>query len=91
MSVSNGGKSKGEDRWYTQDKWRALPEDNQAKIRKTCADRKKKGGKSPPKGGPKTGRKFGLVQKLKDKVQNQKCQLAAMHTAAKSPSDNAVR
>jgi hypothetical protein len=32
------------------------PEDKHATIRKTCADRKKKGGKSPPKGGPKTGR-----------------------------------
>ena len=78
-----GGKSKGEDRWFTMDEWRALPEDEQASIRKTRADRKKKsGGKTPPKGGPKTGRKFGpgSVQKLKDKVQNQKRQLAAMHT-----------
>ena len=84
MSINDGGRSKGEDRWYTLDEWSALPEDDQATIRKACADRKKKGGKTPPKGGPKTGRKFGSgsVQKLKDKVQNQKCQLAAMHAAA---------
>jgi len=86
MSVNNGGgKSKGEDRWYTLEKWCALPKDEQATIRKTCADRKKKsGGKKTPKGGPKTIRKFGSVQKLKEKVHNQKCQLAAMHAAAKS-------
>ncbi len=79
MSVNDGGgKSKGEDRWFTMDEWRALPEDKQNSIRKTRAERKKKsggkhpGGKNPPKGGPKTGRKFssGSVQKLKDKVQN---------------------
>ena len=88
VSVNDGGKSKGEDRWYTLDEWRALPEDNQATIRKACAYHKKKGGKPPPKGGPKTGRKFGSVQKLKDKVQNQKHQLAAMHATAKSPSED---
>jgi len=82
MSINNGDKSKGEDRWYTLDEWCALPEDEQATIRKTRADRKKKGGKSPFNGGPKTGCKFGLVQKLKDKVQNQKRQLAAMHESA---------
>ncbi len=72
------------------DKWLALPEDKQATIRKTCADRKKKsGGKNPPKGGPTPGRKFGSVQKLKDKVQNQKRQLAAMHAAAKFATDDA--
>jgi uncharacterized caspase-like protein len=63
-----GGRSKGEDRWYTMDEWRAIPEDEQATIRKTRSDRKKKSG-----GGPKTNRKG--VQKLKDKVQNQKRQL----------------
>jgi len=48
------------------DEWRALPEDKEATIRKTRADRKKKsGGKKTPKGGPKTIRKFGSVQKLK--------------------------
>ncbi len=87
-----GGKSKGEDCWFTMDEWRAFLEDEQASIRKTRADRKKKsGGKGPPKGaGPKMGRKFGLgsVQKLKDKVQNQKRQLAAMHAAAKSATDD---
>jgi hypothetical protein len=92
MSVNDGGgKSKGEDRWFTMDEWRALPEDEQASICKTHADRKKKsGGKNPPKGGPKPGRKFGsgLVQKLKDKVQNQKRQLAAMHVAAKSAAND---
>jgi len=92
MSVNDGGgKSKGEDRWFTMDEWSALPEEEQASIRKTRADRKKKSeGKTPPKGGPKTGHKFspGSVQKLKDKVQNQKCQLAAMHTAAKSATDD---
>jgi hypothetical protein len=35
------------------------------------------------------GRKFGSVQKLKDKVKNQKLQLAAMHGAAKSASEEA--
>jgi hypothetical protein len=74
------------------DEWRALPEDKQASICKNRADHKKKsGGKGPPKGaGPKTGRKFGLglVQKLKDKVQNQKRQLAAMHAAAKSATND---
>jgi len=92
MSVNNSGsrKSKGEDRWYTLDEWRALPEDEQATIRNTRADRKKKsGGKKTPKGGPKTIRKFGLVQKLKEKVQNQKRQLAAMHVAAKSAINDA--
>ena len=92
MSVNDGGgKSKGKDRWFTMDEWRALPEDEQASIHNTHADRKKKsGGKTPPKGGPKTGRKFGpgSVQKLKDKVQNQKRQLAAMHAAAKSATDD---
>ena len=84
---SGGGRSKGEDRWYTVDEWRALPEDEQATIRKTRSDRKKKsGGKTSPKGGPKTTRKG--VQKLKDKVQNQKRQLAAMHAAAKAATDN---
>ena len=91
MSVNNGGgKSKGKDRWYNLDKWRALPKDKQATICKTRADCKKKsGGKNPPKGGPKTGHKFaGSVQKLKDKVQNQKRQLAAMHATAKSATDD---
>ncbi len=68
------------------DKWRALPEDEQATIRKSHSDRKKKlGGKTSPKGGPKTNRKG--VQKLKDKVQNQKRQLAAMHAVAKATTD----
>jgi hypothetical protein len=91
MSVNDGGggKSKGEDRWYTLDEWCALPEDEQATIRKTRADRKKKsGGKKTPKGGPKTIRKGSSVQKLKEKVQNQKRQLAAMHAAAKSATDD---
>ena len=69
------------------DEWRALPEDEQATIRKTRSDRKKKsGGKAPPKGGPKTNRKG--VQKLKDKVQNQKRQPAAMHAAPKTATDD---
>ena len=78
------------------DEWHALPEDEQNSIRKTHADCKKKSGgknpsgKNPPKGGPKTGRKFGSrsVQKLKDKVQNQKCQLGAMHAAAKTAAND---
>ena len=39
---------------------------------------------------PSRGRKFGSgsVQKLKDKVQNQKHQLAAMHAAVKSAADD---
>ncbi len=87
MSINDGGRGTGEDCWYTFDEWRALPKDQQAMIRKARADcKKKKGGKTPPKGGPKTGRKFGSVQKLKDKVKNQKRQLAAMHAAAKSAS-----
>ena len=90
MSVNDGGgKSKGEDQWYTMDEWRTLPEDEQATIHKTRSDRKKKsGGTNPPKGGPKPGRKFGLDQKLKDKVQNQKRQLAAMHAATKSATND---
>jgi hypothetical protein len=93
MSVNDGGggKSKGEDRWYTLDKWRDLPEDEQATICKTRADRKKKsGGMKTPKGGPKTICKFGSVQKLKEKVQNQRRQLAAVHVhaAAKSTTGN---
>jgi len=90
MSANDGGggKSKGKDRWYTLDEWRALPEDKQATIRKNRADRKKKsGGKKTPKGGPKMICKFGSVQKLKEKVQNQN-QLAAMHAAAKSATDD---
>jgi hypothetical protein len=86
-----GGKSKGEDCWFTMNEWRALPEDEQNSIRKTHADCKKKsGGKNSPKGGPKTGHKFGSgsVQKLKDKVQNQKRQLAAMHAATKSAAND---
>jgi hypothetical protein len=91
MSVDDGGggKSKGEDCWYTLDEWRALPEDKHATIRKTRADCKKKsGGKKTPKGGPNTNSKFGSVQKLKEKVQNQKRQLAAMHAAAKSATND---
>ena len=90
MSVSDGGgKGKGKDCWYTLNEWSPLPEDKQATICKTRADRKKKsGGKNPPKSSPKTNHKFGLVQKLKDKVQNQKRQLAAMHAATKSATDD---
>jgi len=91
MSVNDGsGKSKGDDRWYTLDEWCALPEDKQATICKTRADCKKKSGgtKKTPKGGPKKIRKFGSVQKLKEKVQNQKHQLAAMHAAVKSATDD---
>ena len=86
MSVDDGGRSKGDDCCYTLDEWCALPEDKQAMIRKARADcKKKKRGKTPPKSSPKPGHKFGSkhVQKLKDKVQNQKHQLAAMHAAAK--------
>jgi hypothetical protein len=90
MSVNNGGRGTGEDCWYTLDKLRALPKDKQATIQKACADcKKKKGGKTLPKGGPKTGHMFGSVQKLKDKVKNQKHQLAAMHATAKSASKEA--
>ena len=32
MSVGDGGRGTGEDRWHTLDKWRALPEDKQATI-----------------------------------------------------------
>jgi hypothetical protein len=75
MSVMpDGGRGKGKDRWYTIDEWRALPKDEQATIRKARADGKKKGGgKNPSKNLPK--KKFGSVQKLKDKIKNQKHQL----------------
>ena len=91
MSVNNGRgrKGKGEDRWYTLNEWHALSEDEQATIGKTRADHKKKSGrKKTPKGGSKMNRKFSLVQKLKEKVQNQKHQLAAMHAAAKSATND---
>ena len=42
-----------------------------------------------PKGGPKTIRKSGSsFQKLKEKVQNQKRQIASMHATAKSATDD---
>ncbi len=68
-----GQQAKGEDRWYSIDEWRALPEDEQATIRVARAARKKKGGgKNPSKGGPKKGgqQSFGSVKKLKDKIKN---------------------
>ena len=51
MTVTPGGEqTKGEDRWYSIDEWRALPEEEQATIRVARAARKKKGGgKHPPK------------------------------------------
>jgi len=79
VTPGGGGQAKGEDRWYSIDKWRALPEDEQATIREARAARKKKGGgKNPSKGGPKKGgpQQFGSVKKLKDKIKNQKRQLA---------------
>ena len=88
MTVTPGGEqTKGEDRWYSIDEWRALPEDEQATIRVARAARKKKGGgKYPSKGGPKKGgqQSFGSVKKLKDKIKNQKRQLAVMHAARKN-------
>jgi hypothetical protein len=53
MTVTpGGGQTKGEDRWYSIDEWRALPKDEQATIREARAARKKKGrGKHPSKGG----------------------------------------
>jgi hypothetical protein len=77
MTVTPGGKqAKGEDR---VDEWRALPKDKQATIGEVRAACKKKGGgKTPSKGGHKKGgpQKYGSVKKLKDKIKNQKRQLA---------------
>jgi hypothetical protein len=55
MSVNNGsGKSKGEDCWYTLDECRALPEDKQATICKTRADRKRsQAGRRPQRAVPR--------------------------------------
>ena len=51
------------------------------------ADRKKKGGgKNPSKNLPK--KKFGSVQKLKDKIKNQKRQLAVMNAKRKAGAAN---
>jgi hypothetical protein len=74
--------NKGEDHWYTHNKWKDLPEDKQASIWKAHAACKSKvnGGKrsSPKKGKPSNG-KFGRKEfrKLEQKVQNQRLQLAA--------------
>jgi hypothetical protein len=88
MTVTPSGKqAKGKDRWYLVDEWRALPEDEQATIREVRAACKKKGGeKTPPKGGHKKGgpQKYGSVKKLKDKIKNQKRQLAVMNAARKN-------
>jgi hypothetical protein len=88
MTVTpGGGQTKGEDRWYSIDEWRALPKDEQATIREARAARKKKGrGKHPSKGGSKKGgpQQFGSVKKLKDKIKSQKCQLAVMNAARKN-------
>jgi hypothetical protein len=89
MTVTPGGQqAKGEDRWYSIDEWRALPEDEQATIRVARAARKKTGGgKNPSKGGPKKKggqQSFGSVKKLKDKIKNQKRQLAVMNAARKN-------
>jgi hypothetical protein len=81
-----GGQAKGKDRWYSIEEWRALPEEEQATIQEACAARKKKGGgKNPSKGGPKKGghQQFGSVKKLKDKIKNQKRQLAVMNATRK--------
>jgi hypothetical protein len=54
--MPGGEQANGEDRWYLVDEWRALPKDEQATIREARAARKKKGGgKTPSKGGPKKG------------------------------------
>jgi hypothetical protein len=81
-----GGQAKGEDRWYSIEEWCALPEDEQATIREARAARKKKGGeKNPSKGGPKKGgqQPFGSGKKLKDKIKNQRRQLAIMKASRK--------
>ncbi len=81
-----GGQAKGKDRWYSIEEWRALPKEEQATIQEACAARKKKGGgKNPSKGGPKKGghQQFGSVKKLKDKIKNQKRQLAVMNATRK--------
>ena len=66
---------------------KSLCSDEQVMIREARAARKKKGGgKNPSKGGPKKGgpQQFGSVKKLKDKIKNQKRQLAVMNAAAKA-------
>ncbi len=82
---------KGEDRWYTHNEWKDLPENKQAAIQKARAARKTKGkgGKGPgPKGKAQT-RKFGRkqFQKLEQKVQNQKHQLLMLQ-AVKSATES---
>jgi hypothetical protein len=62
-------------------------------IREARAARKKKGGgKNPSKGGPKKGgpQQFGSVKKLKDKIKNQKRQLAVMNAARKAADDDTM-
>jgi hypothetical protein len=83
---------KGEDCWYTHDKWKDLPENKQAAIRKAHAARKikGKGSKGPrPKGNFQTG-KFGCkqFQKLDKKVQNQKLQLAVLQAERSAPKSD---
>jgi hypothetical protein len=88
-----GGQAKGKDRWYLIDEWRALPEDKRATILEARAARKKKGGgKNPSKGGPKKGgpQQFGSVKKLKDKIKNQKNQLAVMNAARRAADDDTM-
>ena len=87
MTVMPG--AKGKDRWYSIEEWRALPEDEQAMIQEARATRKKKGGgKNPSKGGPLKGgqQQYGSVKKLKDKIKNQRRQLAVMNAARKDGS-----
>jgi len=92
LSVTpDGGRAKGKDRWYSINEWKALPKDEQAIIQQARADRKKKGGgKNPSKSGPKKGRQFGSVKKLKDKIKNQKRQLAVMNAARKAADDDTM-
>jgi len=85
--------TKGKDCWYSIDEWCALPEDKQVMIREARAAHKKKGGgKNPSKGGPKKGKpqQFGSVKKLKDKIKNQKRQLAVMNAARKAADDDTM-
>ena len=72
---------------------KSLCSDEQVMIREARAARKKKGGgKNPSKGGPKKGgpQQFGSVKKLKDKIKNQKRQLAVMNAAHKVANDDTM-
>ena len=83
---------KGENSWYTHNKWKDLPENKQATIQKAHAARKikEKGLKGPgPKGNFQTGKcECKQFQKLEKKVQNQKRQLADLQAERSAPKSD---